>query len=128
MATVTEGLVCYGCGATNPQTCFRYEEPPEGETRFSFSTPQQYRREVVRCERCGHFMSNCDMDISEMYSSEYVDSTYGAKGYRGDVQAYHWSRFHHTVRQHRAVRPSSRISAAVISRAAIRSQSVPSDP
>lgn len=80
MATVTQDLVCYGCGESNLKTVFSYSEPPEGETRFSFSTSDLYRREILRCEACGHFMSACDMDISEMYSSEYVDSTYGSKG------------------------------------------------
>lgn len=80
MATISQQLVCYGCGSDKLSVKFHYETPPEGETRFSFSTPELYDRDVVECTNCGHFMSAHEMDVSEMYSSEYVDSTYGSKG------------------------------------------------
>ncbi len=58
---------------------FVYDAPPEGETRFSFSS-ENYHREVWQCQICHHFVSTCDMDLSELYREDYVSSTYGEKG------------------------------------------------
>ena len=60
---------------------FVYNAPPEGETRFSFSS-DNYHREVWQCQICHHFVSTCDMDLSELYREDYVSSTYGEKGIR----------------------------------------------
>ena len=61
---------------------FSYTAPPEGEIAFRFSREGEYRREVLRCDLCGHFVSRHDLDMSAMYSGEYVDATYGADGLR----------------------------------------------
>lgn len=53
-----------------------YDEPPEGETRFAFSG-DGYRREMLRCTVCEHFVSRPDFDPGSIYLDEYVDSTYG---------------------------------------------------
>lgn len=80
MAATLHTVCCYGCGNTSLDSIFRYSEPPVGETVFSFSHSDQYSREILQCTRCGHFQSSHEMDTSEMYSAEYVDSTYGASG------------------------------------------------
>ncbi len=55
---------------------FVYHDPPVGETRFTFSD-MGYYREVLRCANCGHYMSIHEMDDSELYTQDYVNSTYG---------------------------------------------------
>jgi SAM-dependent methyltransferase len=53
---------------------FRYDSPPEGETRFGL--PGDYRREIWRCARCGHFVNAHAMDLRTLYGGAYVDATY----------------------------------------------------
>ena len=36
-----------------------------------------YRRELLKCRTCGHVLSCHEMDLSGLYSKEYVDSHYG---------------------------------------------------
>ncbi len=55
---------------------FSYLSPPEGEVRIRIDSPGAYRREVVHCSVCGHFVSNHDMDIHDLYRSDYVTSIY----------------------------------------------------
>lgn len=70
------------CGNDRFDTVFDYREPPVGEVRFAFSGGGGYRREVLRCTRCGHFLSVHDMDTSKLYEGAYVDATYGGDGLR----------------------------------------------
>lgn len=63
------------CGHTAFDTVFDYHMPPAGEVRFEFST-NGYRRKVVRCRSCGHFLSVHDMDMAGLYGGQYVDATY----------------------------------------------------
>ncbi len=65
------------CGQRDWQEVFTYAAPPEGEVRFSTLPSQGYRRQVVRCRLCGHFLSCTDLDLSQLYQKDYVDSTYG---------------------------------------------------
>lgn len=69
------------CEGRHFRTAFTYDAPPEGEIRFPFSEGS-YRREILRCGLCDHFISSHDMDMSAIYSGEYVDATYG-----GDLRA-----------------------------------------
>jgi len=73
---LAQELSCYCCGSAELSTTFIYNEPPIGETRFSFSG-SHYHREVLCCPACGHYLSIHDMDDSELYDQAYVDSTYG---------------------------------------------------
>jgi SAM-dependent methyltransferase len=68
------------CRASRWARQFLYEEPPKGETRFPHL--KSYRREILRCEACGHFVSLHQMDLSGLYGGAYVDATYGANGLR----------------------------------------------
>ncbi len=70
------------CGGKDFRTVFDYRAPPEGEVRFAFAAGCEYRRVVVRCEKCGHFLSRHDMDMSALYGGAYVEATYGADGLR----------------------------------------------
>lgn len=70
------------CGGRDFRTVFDYRAPPAGEVRFAFTAGRDYRRVVVRCEKCGHFLSRHDMDMSVLYSGAYVEATYGADGLR----------------------------------------------
>lgn len=70
------------CGGNRFDVVFNYREPPEGEVHFPFSQGAGYRREVLRCRNCGHFLSVHDMDISKLYEGAYVDATYGGNGLR----------------------------------------------
>jgi 2-polyprenyl-3-methyl-5-hydroxy-6-metoxy-1,4-benzoquinol methylase len=64
------------CGGEAYDIVFRYDRPPEGETRFP-SAASDYRRDVLRCRVCGHFVSRHEMDLTGLYAGEYVDATYG---------------------------------------------------
>lgn len=72
----------------NPQTCpfcksaelaplFTYQAPPAGEIRFDFSSSGSYQRQVRQCQGCGHCVSTHTLDMSRLYQSDYVSSTYG---------------------------------------------------
>lgn len=73
---------CVLCGGSNLTLTFLYDAPPKGETRFQFSVSQAYRREVYCCDGCGHFVSHHQMDLGQLYTGEYVNSTYGDDGIR----------------------------------------------
>jgi SAM-dependent methyltransferase len=74
------------CGGANFTTVFTYTAPPDGEVRYPFSSPGQYRREVLRCAFCGHFVSVHAMDDSALYSGDYVSFTYGDDGIQRNFQ------------------------------------------
>ncbi|UGS38717.1 class I SAM-dependent methyltransferase [Capillimicrobium parvum] len=56
---------------------FAYDAPPEGETPFPLEAGQRYHRAFLRCPRCGLWVARMDLDLSRLYSGEYVDATYG---------------------------------------------------
>jgi SAM-dependent methyltransferase len=64
------------CGGRELKPVFEYRAPPEGEVRFPLAG--EYRRRMARCARCGHFVSQHDMDMSGLYSGAYIDATYGS--------------------------------------------------
>jgi len=76
------GPGCTMCGERSSRGVFTYEAPPPGETRFPRPAGQPYKREVVRCQGCGHFTSLHEMDLNALYAGEYMDSTYGDRGLR----------------------------------------------
>ncbi len=75
------------CSSTNFDVVFEYNNPPAGENSFK-STERKaqddfYYREIYRCVSCGHFLSLHDMGLDELYSGDYVSTTYGdANGIR----------------------------------------------
>jgi len=68
------------CEAGKFSPVFRYTAPPQCEVRFAFSSGEGYRREVSRCDLCGHFVSVHQMDMSGLYAGAYVDANYGDSG------------------------------------------------
>jgi SAM-dependent methyltransferase len=68
-------VTCPLCGGGDLETAFTYDAPPEGETRFDLGG-QTYHRAYERCRRCGHFVSQHDLDLSALYSGDYMDATY----------------------------------------------------
>lgn len=69
------------CDLQHLESLHVYEEPPPGEVRFDLGAVQ-YRRELQRCQLCQHVVSVHEMDMSSLYTGEYVDATYGADGLR----------------------------------------------
>lgn len=65
------------CGGEVFTSAHVYDAPPAGEVRFS-SLETGYRRELLRCDRCGHFRSIANLAQPLGYGGEYVDSTYGS--------------------------------------------------
>lgn len=63
------------CDGRDLQLAWRYDAPPEGETRFPLSGAG-YSRDVLRCATCGHYASRTDVDLSDLYGADYVDTTY----------------------------------------------------
>lgn len=69
------------CGADRFVFVHEYTEPPAGEVRFRFTAPGAYRRSLLRCEACGHFVSVLHGgDHGSLYEHDYVDATYGPDG------------------------------------------------
>lgn len=66
---------CPMCAAPGMEVRFRYEAPPEGETEFELHG-QPYRRDVLECRSCGHFVSRTPLDLSGLYEGDYMDATY----------------------------------------------------
>ncbi len=73
------------CGAGASALVHTYDAPPEGETRFPLAEGRSYRRDLRRCERCGHFRSLHRLE-PDLYRGQYVDSTYGGNGLEAAFQ------------------------------------------
>lgn len=66
------------CSKEHLKEALRYREKPIGETDFKFEK-STYERSFFECGPCGHFFAKHEMDLDQVYSAEYVDSTYGGK-------------------------------------------------
>lgn len=66
---------CPMCTAPAMRLRFRYDAPPDGETEFDLHE-QAYRRDVLECGLCGHFVSQTPLDLSGLYEGDYMDATY----------------------------------------------------
>jgi SAM-dependent methyltransferase len=64
------------CEARHLRSAFVYNAPPPGETKFNLRG-QEYRRAYERCTVCGHWFGRHALDLSALYSHEYVAATYG---------------------------------------------------
>jgi len=64
------------CNGAHVREVFSYDAPPEGETRFDLKDVL-YKRAYDRCGLCEHFFARHAMDLTALYSTEYVDATYG---------------------------------------------------
>ncbi len=77
---VTRYPSCVLCQSDRFLPVFTYDAPPVGEVRFAITSGSGYQRTIDRCAVCGLFVSHHDIDMSNLYSGEYVDATYGKKG------------------------------------------------
>lgn len=66
------------CDRRFDELAFKYDVPPVGETRFDIGT-QAYCRAYSRCRLCGHWYSQHNMDLTNLYSGAYVETTYGCR-------------------------------------------------
>jgi len=64
------------CKGNHFKSVFCYDNPPEGEVRFNFSKSDSYKREIFRCDLCGHYISKHNMKIGSFYTEDYVSSNY----------------------------------------------------
>lgn len=69
---------CSFCARKSFSTRFQYDFPPKDETKFDLKK-QKYKRHFVSCDSCGHWFSVHQIDLTQLYTSEYNDSTYGNK-------------------------------------------------
>lgn len=67
---------CPICSGTSLEKKFSYASPPEGESSFSFGDDNFYYREYLQCQFCRHLVSSSRIDISGLYSGNYVASNY----------------------------------------------------
>ncbi len=74
-----KNLCCPFTGSANFQKVFEYRRKPEGEVQYPFNAGPDYHREIWQCVESQHYLSVHDMDLSSLYSQEYVDSTYRDK-------------------------------------------------
>jgi 2-polyprenyl-3-methyl-5-hydroxy-6-metoxy-1,4-benzoquinol methylase len=65
------------CEHTYTQMACCYKAPPRGETSFNIKE-EDYERSYMQCQICRHLFSSHNIDLSSLYSSSYVDSTYGS--------------------------------------------------
>lgn len=77
-------ICCPCCSGTNLQRSHVYSIRPEGETNFNLDA--EYYREIWQCGTCLHYISSHEMDLSSLYNTDYVDSTYG--GLSGIQKSY----------------------------------------
>lgn len=75
---IADKNACLFCNSTNMNKIFNYDAPPKAEVKFNidYST---YKREIVQCTTCFHFFNNHSINLENLYSKNYVDSTYGNK-------------------------------------------------
>ena len=66
----------FDCCKNSLEICRVIKSRPPGETEFGIK-PQKYIRSYERCSTCGHFYSEHQIDLSLLYSGQYVTSTYG---------------------------------------------------
>jgi 2-polyprenyl-3-methyl-5-hydroxy-6-metoxy-1,4-benzoquinol methylase len=54
---------------------FDYRKPPKGEINIDFK--RRYYRKYLECKICGHFFSQHQLDLTNLYKNDYVNKTYG---------------------------------------------------
>src|SRR3990167_9603634 len=77
-------MICQMCQGKVFLRVAVYQDRPPGEIIFPFS--ELYRRRLMRCETCGHFVNLFPMSLEHLYSYDYVQATYG--GEEGIVPAF----------------------------------------
>jgi SAM-dependent methyltransferase len=65
------------CEGRYLERAFQYDAPPAGETAFDLGG-QVYERAYDRCALCEHWFGHHTLDLSSLYTKDYVDATYGS--------------------------------------------------
>ena len=68
---------CIFCDSAKFKVVYIYSEPPKGEISIPLAEKVEYSREITSCVQCGHYYSLHEMELSDLYEGQYVDSTYG---------------------------------------------------
>ncbi|MEJ7786234.1 MAG: class I SAM-dependent methyltransferase [Solirubrobacteraceae bacterium] len=79
------GMACPACDAGGLEEAFAYRAQPDGETVFDLGE-QTYRRRYLRCPRCGHYLSDHELDLAALYEGEYMDATYAGDRLRSTYE------------------------------------------
>ncbi len=74
--TLKSSRQCPVCVGKQWDVTFVYEAAPIGETRFLAN--HEYKRRILQCKNCGHFINDISIDLNTFYKSKYVDHTYGS--------------------------------------------------
>jgi len=69
-------MKCPICGHKVFEKIFTFSAPPLIETKYKSLADVEYQRVTWQCVNCKHFIDSHEMDLSEIYSGEYVDATY----------------------------------------------------
>jgi 2-polyprenyl-3-methyl-5-hydroxy-6-metoxy-1,4-benzoquinol methylase len=64
------------CSQENLERKFSYDAPQDVEKNFPLANQGHYLREIYFCKNCGHFLEHFERNQSNLYSEEYVSSTY----------------------------------------------------
>jgi SAM-dependent methyltransferase len=67
---------CEFCGSSHYVRIKSYDAPPVGETRFA-ALSTGYSRTLWQCGGCNHVVNQTPVDPDTLYSTDYVDATYG---------------------------------------------------
>lgn len=78
--------VCF-CGCRKWVSRFTFTKRPPKEVAFSTYLTSEYRRELLQCDVCNHFISRHSMGSSFLYDGDYTTSNYGAKGLKSVFDA-----------------------------------------
>ncbi len=68
------------CEAAYFSRRFRFDAPPQRETRYAFAAGSEYEREVWACALCRHHVSRHALKDADLYRGDYMTSTYGDDG------------------------------------------------
>jgi SAM-dependent methyltransferase len=77
---------CPFCESKDLCLASAFTKRPEGETEFASLKKDEYRRKLLECGCCGHFLSSHDIDLENLYEEDYAFSTYGDE--QGILKAY----------------------------------------
>ena len=77
---------CPFCESKDLGLARAFTKRPDGETEFASLKKDEYRRKLLECGCCGHFLSSHDIDLDNLYEEDYASSTYGDE--QGISRAY----------------------------------------
>ncbi|RDV03165.1 class I SAM-dependent methyltransferase [Undibacter mobilis] len=69
--------ICPMCDGAEMHVHFVYDKQPPLEFKFDAIKDMVYRRELHRCDRCGHLLEWINADLSRLYLADYVDKVWG---------------------------------------------------